>query len=223
MAARSQEALNATGMSLAIFCGGMSYVGVRLAGTWVGTVSFYGSLDGVNFIPVACTPFASGTAVTTSTSNGNWFVAVQNFVVFKAVFTRTSGTCTVYLAASQDQSYQDAFLAPTTLYTTSAATAAVNTLTQNAQTNRAWTLKTLDISINQTPSWLTSPNLQVLDGSDVIWAEDLETVGSSGCRYSINLPEGGLTGTPGQAMSVVVANAGSGRTTRINAAFSAGA
>lgn len=221
MAAKSQEALNATGMSLAIYCGGMAYVGVRLAGTWVGTVSFYGSENGLSFVPIYMTPFASGTAVASSTSNGNWFIPAANYVVVKAVFTRTSGTAQVYLAASTDQSYQDAFLTPSVLYATSSATNALNTLTQTAQTNRAWNLKTLEVTVNGTPSWLTSPNYQILDGSTVIWQGDLELVGSSGYRYSITLPEGGLVGTPGADLVVKVAAAGSGRTTNINAQFSA--
>ena len=64
MGVRVTEALNATGMSVTIYCGGLSTVGINLAGTGVGTIYGWGAVDGVNFdIPLTLTPFASGSNV----------------------------------------------------------------------------------------------------------------------------------------------------------------
>ena len=49
MAQITREVLDSTGMSLAIFCAGQSTVGIGITGSWVGTLSFYGSFDGVTF------------------------------------------------------------------------------------------------------------------------------------------------------------------------------
>lgn len=215
---RLSEVLNADQMALNLYVAGQSTVGIGISGTWVGTLAFYGSVDGIsNFIPLSATPYPSGTAVSSVTTTGNWQVAVQGFSVIRVVFTRTSGSATVIMSASNDASWQDAFLSTTSIYPNSAATAAVNTLTQAASTNRAWCLQALKISINKQPSFLTSPNVQILDGATVLWQFDLPQVGSAGIIYDIALPEGGITNTPGNSLGVVVANAGSGATSQINA------
>ena len=67
-----REVLNAAGMELPLFTGGMSKVGFGLSGTWTGTVTFLGSTDGINFVPLSVTPFGSGTAVQSATANGSW-------------------------------------------------------------------------------------------------------------------------------------------------------
>lgn len=223
-----REALNATLMELPLFCGGMSKVGVNLAGTWAGTVKFYASSDGVNFIPVSVTPFASGTAVTSATANGNWELKVQGFVAFKVVFTRTSGTVLVTIAASIDASYQNAFLASTSLYTNTTATATNNVTTVAAQTNRAWRLRTLTISMDGDATWASSPALKVTDGaSTILWAYDpTPTKG----HYNIPLPapsntpgltDGGLVNTPGNSMVVTLVSGGGSVKSNVNCEFSA--
>lgn len=213
------ESLNATGMTLQLACPNQSKVGIGLTGTWVGTVSFFGSVDGLNFIPINVTPFASGTVISSTTANGTWETPVGNFVAIKVLFTRTSGTVSVIMTSSVDSSYQDAFLTSSTRYPNASATNATATLTQAAQANRSWRLKSLKITTNKNPSWLTSPNVVINDGTTALWQFDLPPQGSSGIVYDITLPPGGIIGTPANLMSIVVAAAGSGATVQINAEF----
>ena len=228
MATLLQEVLTADQMSLTLFCGGMGKVGVNLAGTWTGTVTFLGTTDGLNFRPVAVTPFPSGATVNSATVNGSWEFQCQNFVAFKALFSRTSGSVTCKLAASVDSSYQDAFLTPTSIYVNGAASGATNTVTQPAQANRAWRLRTLVVTVNSAATWVSSPNVQVTDGaSSVIWAGDIPTTAGV---YTIPLPAdpntpgitgGGLVGTPGNSMVITVASGGGAVKTNIDAEFHA--
>ena len=229
MAISIREALNADGMSLALYTGGQTKVGFGIAGTWAGTVSFYGSTDGVNFIPISVTPFASGTTVQSTTATGNWEFAVANYVVVKVTFTRTSGTVNAKLSTSTDASYQEAFLGASTVFVNSEASG-TNTLTQAAQTNRAWTLQELHVSMSGPGG--QAAKIIVYDGdktSTVLWADFLETVsGSVGQRYTVNLPSAsaggapGVTGTVGTAMTILLTGVPTTVTTELNAKFTAG-
>jgi hypothetical protein len=219
--AKISELLNATGMGLALFTGQQTRVGVGLSGTWTGTVAFNASTDGIIFNPVFMTPFASGTNVSSATANGNWFSDVKNYLAFQAVFTRTTGSVIVALSASQDSSYQDAFLTAPSIFQNSVATAATNTLTIAAQANRAWRLRTLYISVSATATWAGNPVVQIKDGTTLLWAFD---IGTTAGTYSPGLPAdnlltgrpGGLYGTPGNAMSIAIASGGGSVQTNIN-------
>lgn len=228
MATRIQEAMTSSGMRLTIFCGGQSYVGIRLAGTFVATVQFRASTDGINFSLVSVTPFASGTDVQSATSTGNWFFPVGNYVAFQLnVSSYTSGTIQGFLAASTDASYQDAYLTPTSIYNVSESTS-TNTMTQAAQANRAWTLKSLVVSVAGS-SWAGgSARVTVFDGTitdSVLHAEFLQEIavaGSVGRQYVLTLPSQGVKGTPGNAMTIRLLGPGAGVTSILNAEFSAG-
>ena len=218
MASIIREVLNATGMKLRFFCGGMTKVGFGVLGTWVGTITFRGSVDGINFISLSVTPFASGTDVSTTTSTGNWETAVKNFIVVETEFTRTSGSAQIVIAGSVDSSYQEAFLTAATIYVSSSSTGA-NTLTQAAQANRAWKLEELVVSI----SGPGGTRVTVYDGSvsgTVLWQQHLEYIGGSvGHNYAVEIPEGGITGTLANAMTIFVGDPGSSLTSIINAKF----
>src|SRR4051812_19733826 len=112
-----KELLNAQGMSLPVFCGGMTRVGVGVSGTWTGTITFEASNDGVRWVPVGLTPFASGTNALTVTANGNYWVDAGDWVAVRArLSTLTTGSPVVTLAAALDASYQDAYLASTSRF-----------------------------------------------------------------------------------------------------------
>lgn len=229
MAQITREVLNADGMSTTIYCAGQSTVGIGISGTWVGTVKFYGSQDGLNFIALTVTPFASGTGVQSTTATGNWFVAVQNFVAIKVTFTRTSGSVTAILAAAVDASWQDAFLSSTTIFASSSVTSGNNTLTQAAQTNRAWNLQFLEVC-SSGPGYGANGKVVVYDGGvtgSVLYQETLTSpVGSVGTVQKCNLPvdqngNPSIVNTPGNAMTIVVYGTGNNATI-VNAKFSAG-
>ncbi len=228
MAAVITEALNATGMGLTLWCGSLSYAGFGISGSWVGTIKFYGTTDGLNFQPISVTPFASGTDVTSTTANGSWFIPARNYLAVRVVFTRTSGTAIVKLAASTDSSYQDAFLASTSKFVNTTATGGANTTTITAQANRAWRLRTLIVSADTTPTWAASPNVKVTDGaSTIIWALDLPATAGV---YNVPLPAdsntpgltgGGVVGTAGSSMVITVASGAGSVKTNVNAELTA--
>jgi hypothetical protein len=225
MANTIREALNATGMQLPLFTGGMSKVGIGVSGTWTGTITFSCSQDGIRFVPVSMTPFASGTAVQSVTANGNWEALVNNNVAFMATFTRLTGTAVITMSTSVDASYQNAFLASTSLYVNQASGAnATNTLTIAAQANRAWRLRTLVVSSSVVAVWASSPAVKVTDGaSSVIWGTDLATaIGANNVPLPADpntpgLSGGGLVNTPGNSLVITVVAVGGSGVTQINA------
>jgi hypothetical protein len=46
--------------------------GVGVTGTWTGTLTFEGSVDGTNYVAMAATPLVGGAVVSTTTGNGAW-------------------------------------------------------------------------------------------------------------------------------------------------------
>ncbi len=232
MAYTIREVLTADAMQLPIFCGGTTFVGIGVTGTWVGTLKFYASTDGVQFFQVGVTPFASGTDVQSATGNGSWFFNVRNYVAFKVVFTRTSGSSTVVLAAATDSSWQDAFLASSTINVASShASGGANVITQAAQANRAWRLLALSVGYSAAAS--AAVLLTVSDGgSTTLWEgyvpPSLNGI-SGGGTFSAPIPavfrvgssiQGGIVNTPGNSMIVTLADAGV--TMKLNATFAAG-
>lgn len=221
-----REGLNSTGMRLPLFTGGQSFAGFGIAGTWAGTLSFQFSTDGVNFNALSVQPFASGTTIQSTTANGNWFVPVQNFVAVQVVATAlTSGVAVVTIATAIDSSWQDAFLAATSIFVNQSSTAnAANAVTIAAQTNRAWRLRSLVISVSATATWGASPALTVSDGSSsILFAIDPPTTTGT---YEVPLPADngtpgtpgkGLVNTPGNSMVITLAAAGGTAKTNVNA------
>lgn len=217
-----REALNADAMRLTLFCAGQSYVGFNLTGTWVGTISFYGSFDGVNFVPISVTPFASGTAVSSATANGSWYAAAQNYAAVQVRFTRTSGTVLASLSASNDSSFQDVFLASTSIFVTqSVGSGAANSMTIAASTNRAWSLKKLVIGFSVAPA--AGVLVTISDGaSSVMWetyANPLTNDGAAtvGGSFNVPLPENGLVGTLGNSLVIALAAPGGSVVSKLNA------
>lgn len=214
MATLLKEALNADAMQLAMYCGGQSYVGINLAGTWVGTVKFYGSFDGVNFRQIYVTPFASGTDVQSATANGTWFVKVQNYLVIKVIFTRTSGTVNVTLSTSSDSSYQDAYLTPATIHQyQSVASGATNVITVAASTNRAWKVSKITTAFDVAAAatvllTVESPALTILHA---------EYVALAAGTYESKIPSVGVTGGLGDALVVRLAAPGGSVVSKVNA------
>ncbi len=226
MAVILREVLTADQMALAIYCGQQSKVGINLSGSWVGTVSFFASTDGINFRPVAMTPFASGTAVSTATANGSWESAVLNYVAFKVVFTRTSGSVVVSMATSVDSSYQTAFLASTSVYVSqSVASGASNVITQAAQANRAWRLRSLSVGYSVAAG--APVDIKITDGASSVLFETYVPIGATGLVGSFVVPlpppdpavpgSGGLVNTPGNSLVITLAAPGGSVVSTLNA------
>lgn len=226
-----REALNADGMSLTIFCGDKSTVGIGVLGTWVGTLTFYGSVDGLIFFPLSATPFPSGTPVSSTTANGSWFADVKNLMAVKVVLMRTSGTAQVVLSAAVDGSWQDAFLTPIQIANSSAATSGVNTLTQASQANRSWNLTSCEVCFASPGIQGGAGRLTIYDGTvagNILFEEMImqpSVAGSVGWKQVISLPTNAdgkqsLIGTLGNAMTIVLR--GINGSSIINTNFTAG-
>lgn len=79
---------------------GQSSVGIQVTGTFVGTLTFYASIDGTNYVALLVTPATSGTKVSTATTVGLWREYIAGFTSIRVAFTAyTSGTATVVLSS----------------------------------------------------------------------------------------------------------------------------
>ncbi len=99
------SAAGATGGWAELYVSGFAYVSFQLQGTFTGTITFYGSSDGVNFIAMSVIPIAAlidGTAVTTATAEGIWVSTRANaLTAVKAGFTSYSdGTANITIVAA---------------------------------------------------------------------------------------------------------------------------
>lgn len=234
MANLIREALTADQQPLFLYTGGMSKVGFGVTGTWVGSIAFTYSTDGIVFNPLFVTPFATGTAVQVVTANGNWEALIRNIVAVRAVFSRTSGTAVVVIGASLDSSYQDAFLAATSKYVSqSVGSGATNVVTIAAQANRAWRCRTLSVGFSVAAS--AAVDLKITDGaSSVLWEGYVPpNSGASlagGGQFLAPLPTdpntpglvgGGVVGTPGNSMVITLAAPGGSVVSTVNAEMAA--
>jgi hypothetical protein len=281
MAILVRKRITADQDALSIFCLGMNYVGVNIAGNnWTGTFSFSmaqqtfgytgpgvgaGSPIGTSIYPYNTAPTPTngvgnigGPQVVTGqvgvTANGQWYWPVQNAAIFTAKFTLGSGSLVpgvagngpiVTLTASVDSSYADAFLYPGgpfgNKFLVSTVGGARNILTIPADIVYGRRLRTLVVTTAAESGsggssvgpanaiWTGNPILQVLDGSTVIWAQDINTAVPQ--QYSVPLPttqqhysgiqDGGLLITPGNIGQVILASPGGGIITNIVAEIAA--
>lgn len=228
----TREVLNADGMSLSIVPGDSGNVGIGLSGTWAGTVYFEQAVkdNPTVWIADSQTPFPSGTKVSSATANGNWFSQVQANVFAKRVrFSLTSGSLIAIMAAANDASWQDAFLAAGGsggINRSSTATSGTNTLTQSAQANRAQKLTFAEVCFAGT-YFGGAGRLTIFDGTvagTILFEEFIQpptVAGSVGWKQQITLPPDGIVGTPGNAMTMVLLGFPA-QATIINAKFGAG-
>lgn len=232
MANLIRQVLPFDGETLTIACAGMKKVGVGISGgPFAGTVSFFASTDGVNFVAVNCQNYpadgslSTGQMAKSATQTGNWDFDVTNHTAFRVVFSRTSGTVTISLGTSVDESYAIAFLAATSVFVNKEQTGgSALTLTQAANANRGWRLRTLTGSFSAAPA---SPvKVTINDGaSAVLWVAH---VAAAAGPFQVTLPlddnepttsGGGVYNTPGNSMVITTGAPGGGITTELNAEF----
>jgi hypothetical protein len=76
----------------------ISAVGTQVTGTWVGTIEFQGSVDGVNYTPLRGYPVGGGAYASSTSANGAWTVLTAGMLYYRARATAwTSGSATVSL------------------------------------------------------------------------------------------------------------------------------
>lgn len=99
-------------------CEGANSVAIQLGGTWVGTQTFEGSIDGGDFYAVHTAPIGGAVAVSSATANGWWTINCSGMAYVRVRFSAyTSGTTRVTLVADAAQPMNVAF--PATQVTTS--------------------------------------------------------------------------------------------------------
>jgi hypothetical protein len=76
-------------------------VGVVVAGTWSGTLSFYGSLDGVNFVSILAQNISTNAFSASATANGQYIINASGMFAIKVQMTAyTSGTADITVSAT---------------------------------------------------------------------------------------------------------------------------
>ena len=86
---------------------GEANVGITITGTWAGTISFQGSIDGTNYVPVLAYATLTGAPVTSTTApvsgtagDGQWTIPCAGYADIRVIGnTVTSGTATAWLDA----------------------------------------------------------------------------------------------------------------------------
>jgi hypothetical protein len=77
---------------------GVGRVGLQVTGTYVGTVSFEASIDGLTYVALNLLPSNSDTAASSTTSTGAWAGNVGGYAMVRARMSAyTSGTAVVTL------------------------------------------------------------------------------------------------------------------------------
>lgn len=218
-----REVLNLnTGASLTAFVGGTSHIGVAISGTWVGTITFFYSTDGVNFYPTTLATFPGATSTLSTTVNGNFEASTKNWVALKITTALTSGNVTIVIASSVDSSYQLAFLtAGSAFLNQQVASGAQNQITVAAQAQRSYRARTVSGSFSAAPA--AAVLVTISDGgSTTLWAEH---VAASAGQWKLNLPAdfdtplvsaGGVVNTPGNSLVITVAAPGGSVVSELN-------
>jgi len=171
--------ITASPSNVAISGQGAGTILFNVVGTWTGTLNFEASVDGTNWSPAYVLPRfpATGSAVTNTTTNGQWAINAGGLNMFRVSTSAPwTGTATITLEAGQANNISEVFqLDPSNLHVTVdalPATVAVTqstspwvvsgTITANAGTG---TFTTEDIS-NGTPGSLAPVNALQVGGSD---------------------------------------------------------
>lgn len=76
---------------------GNGSVGIQITGTWTGTITFEGSVDGRTFQAITMFPTNSTTGASTTTANGVWSTSVGGLTIFRARMS-TYGTGSAVLS-----------------------------------------------------------------------------------------------------------------------------
>ena len=91
-----QDAAAATGDGTPLETNNYGGAGISLTGTFTGTVTWEGTVDGTNWFAVPATNRTSGTAANTATATGIFFAALPGITKFRArISAYTSGNITV--------------------------------------------------------------------------------------------------------------------------------
>lgn len=93
--------LTAAAQTVSLSLNGQSGATVQITGTWVGTITFEGTVDGTNYSPINGVFSSSSTPKPTATANGIYRITPSGMASFRANMTAfTSGTAAISIRAS---------------------------------------------------------------------------------------------------------------------------
>jgi hypothetical protein len=87
-----QDAVSATGNGTDFTVDGYGITTLQITGTFVATITFYGSADGTNFVNISATNRNTGARVLNTTSTGLYDIDCRGLQKIRASVTWTSGT-----------------------------------------------------------------------------------------------------------------------------------
>jgi hypothetical protein len=87
-----QDAVSATGNGTDFTVDGYGITTLQITGTFVATITFYGSADGTNFVNISATNRNTGARVLNTTSAGLYDIDCRGLQKIRASVTWTSGT-----------------------------------------------------------------------------------------------------------------------------------
>ena len=100
----SLSALNAT-LSTSIL-DGLGTAGVIITGTWVGTITFQGSVDGTNYVAMTGQPLGVGLLGSTTTVNGSFRLNITGLKSVRVLMSAyTSGTASVTIQCTAEAGF----------------------------------------------------------------------------------------------------------------------
>ena len=100
---KSIAALNAT---VTIPVSGIGELSFAISGTWVATLSFQSSLDGLNWLADAALNSASKAFVTSTTANGSFKAAVGSVRLYRVIATAyTSGSASIVYSGTSEANF----------------------------------------------------------------------------------------------------------------------
>ncbi len=92
----------ASGAKVTLSCSGYGGFAVQVIGTYSGTLTFEGSIDGENFSVVTMTPIGTTVGVTTTTSTGIWRGCCVGLSEVQArMSSYSSGTAVITILAAE--------------------------------------------------------------------------------------------------------------------------
>ena len=192
--------ITGSNQSVTISTGGYGTVGFQITGTWTGTISVQGSLDGVNWVNTQFSSITNGSTSGSTTSNTIGQINSAGLAYVRLYSTPfTAGTATVNLQAA-NQSLSNATITGgggASAYATSATPTYTNNSTVNLSTDLSGNLRTLD---SGTPNWL---------GANSVGASNVATaqvsVGTSATQ--IVAARTGSLGTGRQYLTLIINSA----------------
>ena len=77
-------------------------VGVQITGTWTGTLSFEGTIDGTNFGAIQATRYGTGATASSTTENSMWRAEVVGLTSFRVrASAAMTGSAVVTIVATE--------------------------------------------------------------------------------------------------------------------------